>query len=266
LTQARRRHQVWTIDFKGWYRTRDGQRQEPLTVRDLWSRYVLAIRLLPDQSDGAARQALRRVFHQHGLPTAIRVDNGSPFGGLGALRLTRLSVWWQRLGIRVEFTRRARPGDNAAHEQMHGVYAREVAARPAQNRRGEQRRAERWRRCYNEQRPHAALGQRPPESRYERSPRCYPEKLAELVYPRGWKVRRVRSHGDIKWEGRLRFVGRAFVGERVGLRRLEEGQWAVYLGRLLIGHLHTSDLSGLRPAVWQRTSAIKGATRSRRTH
>jgi putative transposase len=252
LTCARRCHQVWSVDFKGWYRTGDGQRQEPLTIRDMWTRYVLAIRLLPDQSDARVRAAFRRVFAQHGLPEIIRVDNGSPFAGLGALRLTRLSVWWTRLGIRVEFTRRARPGDNAAHEQTHGVYAREVAADPGANRRSEQRRAERWRQQYNQQRPHAALGGRSPSSRYARSPRAYPARLAEWVYPPGWSVRRVRSHGDIKWRGRLRFVGRAFVGERIGLKSLGAGQWAVYLGTLLIGHLHARDTSGLRAAFWQR--------------
>jgi putative transposase len=130
LTVSRRRHEVWTVDFKGWYRTGDGQRQEPLTVRDLHSRYLLAVRLLPDQSEAAAHDALVRIFRAHGLPEAIRVDNGVPFGGKGALGLTRLSVWWLRLGIRVEFTRRARPGDNAGHEQMHGLYAREVAPTP----------------------------------------------------------------------------------------------------------------------------------------
>jgi transposase InsO family protein len=255
LTCGRRPHQVWTVDFKGWYRTADGQRQEPLTIREMWSRYVLAIRLLPDQSDTQVRRAFGRVFAQHGLPKIIRVDNGSPFAGLGALRLTRLSVWWLRLGIRVEFTRRARPGDNAAHEQMHGLYAREVAADPGANRRSEQRRAERWRRQYNEQRPHAALRQQPPGVRYTRSSRAYPSQLAEWGYPPHWNVRRVRSHGDIKWQGRLRFIGRAFVGERVGLKVLGTEQWAVYLGTLLIGHLHAKEASGLRPAFWQRPPA-----------
>ena len=128
LTRACRRHQVWSVDFKGWYRTDDGQRQEPLTIREMWTRYVLAIRLLPDQSDAAVRAVFTRVFREHGLPEAIRVDNGAPFGGCGALGLTRLSAWWERLKIRVEFTRRARPGDNAAHEQMHGLYARVSSA------------------------------------------------------------------------------------------------------------------------------------------
>jgi putative transposase len=252
LTRACRLHQVWTVDFKGWYRTADGQRQDPLTIREMWTRYVLAIRLLGDQSDARARAVFTRVFRQHGLPEAIRVDNGAPFGGCGALGLTRLSAWWERLGIRVEFTRRARPGDNAAHEQMHGLYAREVASRPGANRRSEQRRAERWRQEYNERRPHAALGQRAPAAGYRRSRRPFEPELAKLVYPQGWEVRRVRPKGEIKWQGRLRNIGRAFIGEKVGLKVLGEGQWAVYLGPLLLGHLHREDAAGIRPAQWRR--------------
>jgi hypothetical protein len=145
---------------------------------------------------------------------------------------------------------------------MHGVYAREVAADPGANRRSEQRRAERWRKQYNEQRPHAALGQRPPSARYIHSPRPYPAKPAEWVYPAHWAVRRVRSHGDIKWQGRLRFLGRPFVGERVGLKVLGAGQWEVYLGSLLIGHLHIKDTSGMRPAFWQRKPAKRTKKRS----
>lgn len=252
LTVPCRRHQVWTVDFKGWYRTGDGERQEPLTVRELRWRYVLAIRLLPDQSDARVRSVFRRVFGAHGLPEAIRVDNGAPFGGKGALGLTRLSVWWLRLGIRVEFTRRARPGDNAGHEQMHGLYAREVAAEASADRRREQRRIDRWRQEYNEQRPHEALGQRPPGAGYRPSRRVYPQRLAELVYPKGWSVRRVRPHGDIKWGGRLRFIGRAFAGEKVGIKTLPEGRWQVYLGKLLIGELHAADPTSMRPAQWDR--------------
>ncbi|MEA3207628.1 MAG: hypothetical protein QOE70_685 [Chthoniobacter sp.] len=252
LTVPRRRHEVWTVDYKGWYRTGDGQRQEPLTVRELHTRYLLAIRLLPDQSDAAARAAFVPIFRQHGLPQAIRVDNGAPFGGQGALGLTRLSVWWQRLGIRVEFTRRARPGDNAGHEQMHGLYAREVAATAAPDRAREQRRAERWRKQYNERRPHAALGQRCPATRYAPSPRVYPGSLPPLRYALDYSVRWVRPKGEIKWGGRLRYIGRAFARERVGLRALGEGVWAVYLGSLLIGELHAKDAAGMRPAHWQR--------------
>jgi transposase InsO family protein len=254
LTVPQRLHQVWTVDFKGWWRTRDGQRQEPLTIREGYSRYLLAIRLLPNQSDLAVRAVFREVFRVEGLPEAIRVDNGVPFSGKGPLGLTRLSVWWWRLGTRVEFTRKGRPGDNAGHEQMHGLLEREVVRQAAAaNRKVEQRRVEAWRREYNQVRPHEALGQRPPSSQYQRSPRRYAGEPKPLVYPSAWAVRRVRSAGDIKWQGRLRSIGRAFVGERVGLESQGPGQWKVYLGSLCIGELRASDPGSMRPAQWQRS-------------
>lgn len=252
LTVPTRCNQVWTVDFKGWFRTADAVRQEPLTVRDLFSRYGLCLRLLSHQDDGAVRRVMQRLFRQRGLPEAIRVDNGAPFGGNGALGLSRLSVWWMRLGIRVEFTRRARPGDNAHHEQFHGCYQREVVAAGAAHRRAMQRRSTRWLAQYNHQRPHEALGQRTPAQLYGPSGRMYPPGLPALKYPHRWEGRRVRNRGHIKWRGRLRFIGRAFVGQSVGLQALGSGLQAVYLGKLLIGHLHDQDPGGLRPARWSR--------------
>lgn len=121
LRRARECNEVWSVDFKGWFRTGDGRRCDPLTVRDMRSRFVLAVELLPNQSEAGVRRALLPIFRRYGLPKALRVDNGAPFGGKGALGLSRLSVWWLRLGIAVEFTRRAHPQDNGAHEQMHRV-------------------------------------------------------------------------------------------------------------------------------------------------
>jgi putative transposase len=251
LTTPRRRHQVWTVDFKGWFRTADGQRQEPLTVREAKGRFLLELRLLPDQSDAATRRAMTPLFRRAGLPAIIRVDNGAPFGGKGALGLSRLSVWWLRLGIKVEFTRRARPGDNAAHEQLHRCYKAEVLNPPAADRRAQQRRSDRWRHDYNHLRPHEALGQRVPARCYRPSPRRWPQRLPELRYPHGVLLRRVRPHGDIKWQGRLRFIGRAFVGQTLGLKKRSAHHWQIFFGTLLIGELHAKDAAGMRPAHWQ---------------
>jgi hypothetical protein len=240
------------VDFKGWFRTADGQRQEPLTVRDLFSRYGLCVHLLPNQDDRPVRQACQRPFRQRGLPGIIRVDNCSPFAGKGALGLSRLSVWWLRLSIRVEFTWRARPGDNAGREQFHDCYQREIVAEGGPQRRVMQRRSNRWLANYNQDRPHEALGQRTPADVYRPSHRLYPKSLSPLAYPKTWEVRRVRNRGHIKWQGRLRFIERAFVRQSVGLQPLATGLQTVYLGKLLIGHLHDHDPAGMRPAHWNR--------------
>lgn len=257
LTRPTRPNQVWTVDFKGWFRTADGQRQEPLTVRDLFSRFGLCVRLLPSQDDARVRQVFQRLFRQRGLPASIRADNGSPFAGTGALGLSRLSVWWLRLGIRVEFTRRARPGDNAAHEQFHGCYQRQVVATGGSHRRSMQPRSTRWLRDYNQDRPHEALNQRTPAEVYRPSRRPYPRVLPPLVYPKAWGLRRVRNRGQVHWQGRLQFIGRAFVGQRLGFKPTGEQQGEVYLGKQLIGQLHSKDAGGLRPAHWQRQESLK---------
>lgn len=241
-------NQVWTIDFKGWFRTGDGKRCEPLTVRDLFSRYVLTVVLLPNQSDAAVRRAMVRIFRRYGLPKIIRVDNGAPFGGKGALGLSRLSVWWLRLGIAVEFVRPAHPEDNGAHEQMHRVLRTDVAKPPAPSMAAQKRRVRAWTRCYNQVRPHEALGQRVPAQIYWPSNRPMPVQLSPAQYPRGWERRRVRNRGHLKWHGRERFIGRAFVGQLMGLKKLTAGIHEVYLDGHLIGVLHHRDAGGMRPA------------------
>ncbi len=221
LRVARRCNEVWSVDFKGWFRTGAGGRCEPLTVRDMHSRFVLA--------------------------QAIRVDNGAPFGGKGALGLSRLSVWWLRLGIAVEFIRRAHPQDNGAHEQMHRILKADIAAPPARSLRAQKRGIGVWIARYNTERPHEALGQEVPARFYRPSPRRMPRRPRPAKYPGSWKVRRVRNRGHIKWEGRQRFIGRAFVGELVGLKNLADGSHEVYLERHLIGVLYGQDLAGMRP-------------------
>src|ERR1051325_1022690 len=122
LRPARCCHDIWTVDFKGWYRTGDGRRVEPLTVRDLYSRYILEIKLLRRQSLAQTRMEFKQLFRTHGLPKSIRCDNGTPFGGAGPTGLTRLSAWWVKLGIEVEFISPGRPDENGAHEQFHRIY------------------------------------------------------------------------------------------------------------------------------------------------
>jgi len=255
LTVPQRPNQVWTVDFKGWFRTGDGQRVDPLTVRDGFSRYLLGIRLLRHRHQRVHRY-FQRLFAHYGLPGIIRVDHGPPFAGDGALDWSRLSVWWVSLGIRVEFTGRARPQDNAAHEQMHRVDQVEVARPPAPTPAAQQRRTDRWRRHYHWERPHEALGQRVPAELYRRSRRRYRPRLRPVRYPRTWRTVRVTASGYVRWRGRLRVIGRALGGQRVGFKPVAAGVQEVYFLDHLIGLLVDTDRGGMRPAHWSKAPAL----------
>ena len=252
LSLARRSNHVWTVDFKGWFRTGNGQRVDPLTVRDARSRYILRVCLLRDQRWEPVRRIFLRLFRQNGYPAVIRCDNGRPFGSNGPAGLTCLSAWWTALGIRVEFIAPGHPEQNGAHEQMHRVLKAETTQRPARRLLAQQRRTDRWVRVYNRIRPHEALGQRAPAEVYR--PRPGAPRCPVVNYPKGWAVRRVRTSGQIKWQGRRRFVGEAFAGYPVGFKPKGQGRWAVYFGSLLIGELRSSDAGGMRVARYAHRS------------
>jgi putative transposase len=252
LTRARAANQVWTADFKGWFRTGNGQRVEPLTVRDLFSRYLLVVRLLPDQRWQPTKAVFMQLFKHYGLPRVIRTDNGGPFASTGPAGLSRLSAWWTALGIRVEFTRPGHPEDNGAHEQMHRVFKAETTSPVAATRQGQQHRTTCWVNYYNRVRPHQALGQAVLELWYGKNPRGARKRRPVLHYPATWLPRQVRSNGEIRWRGRKRFIGEAFVRRRIGLKRLKRGVHAVYFAHLLIGHLHDNDPGAMRPVAYRR--------------
>jgi len=247
-------NEVWTVDFKGWFRALNGQRCEPLTVRDLKSRYGLLVHLLPDQKLPRVQWLFGRLFARAGLPWRLRSDNGGPFASHGPAGLSRLSAWWISLGIQVEFTRPARPQDNGSHEQWHRELKADTTRPAAASRVAQQARTTRWLRHYNEARPHEALEQTVPARHFHHSRRPYRGPQPPR-YPATWKIRRVRSNGEIRWQGRRRFVGEAFVGYRLGLRRWRRGIWRVYFYHVLLGELHEQDAGSMRPAVYHHRGA-----------
>jgi len=252
LSEAKAPNEVWTADFKGWFRTGDGNKVEPLTVRDLASRYILAICFMSGQNVDRTRAQFECIFQKYGLPLKIRVDNGSPFGSKGALGLTRLSAWWLKLGIEVEFIEPGHPEQNAAHEQFHRVYQEETVAVPAPTPRAQKARSNQWCWVYNHERPHEGLGMEVPAKIYRRSRRRLPQNLKAWRYKKGWESRLVRGHGLISFNGRSRFVGEAFEGERVGLKQEPPGVWKVYFGPHLIGELWDADTQGIRSVVYRK--------------
>ena len=217
---------LWCIDFKGWFRTGDGRRCDPLTLSDADSRFLLLCRHVSPDTAGVA-PLVDAALKDYGLPLAIRSDNGPPFAGRGAGGLTRLAVKWIKLGIRLERTDPASPQQNGRHERMHATLKAETADPPAETLAAQQRRFQRFRRDFNTERPHEALGQQTPDSRYQASPRPYPRRIEDPVYDAEHAVRRVRSNGEIKWRGERLFLAEALVGEPVGIAETETGHWLV---------------------------------------
>jgi transposase InsO family protein len=212
--------QEWCCDFKGWFRTADGRRCDPLTVSDSASRYLIAAQIV-SPTTGGVQPVFEALFAEHGLPEAIRCDNGPPFGAPAPGGLSRLSVWWLKLGVRPHFIRPASPQDNACHERMHRTLKAQTAQPPAANPVEQQQRLNAFRDHFNNERPHEALAQRPPVELWRAPQRPMPHRLITAQYGDDHQVRAVRSNGEIKWRGQLVFIGPAFVGEPVGLAPLD---------------------------------------------
>jgi transposase InsO family protein len=230
---------VWTADYKGWIRNGDGTRCEPLTIADTYSRYLLACRGFEGVGYCGARREFERVFREYGLPKAIRTDNGAPFSYSHAIAgLSALSVWWIQLGIELERTRPGKPQDNGSHERMHRTLKADAMQRPRSNMKAQQRAFDRFRKEYNELRPHESLGQKPPARFYSASPRRFPSKVTEPEYPLHFEVRRVQRDGQFKWHGEIYFVSQTLRRLPIGLERIDEDCWKIYFGPLAIGELN----------------------------
>ena len=228
---------VWSADFKGWFRTADGMRCDPATISDNYSRMLLACTIVPPQTP-PLRQVFERTFQEYGLPLVLRTDNGAPFASVGAGGLSRLAVWWVRLGITLERTAPAHPEQNGRHERMHRTLKAACCQPPAATPAAQQARFAAWQTEYHYRRPHEALGQVPPARQYQPSPRPYPTRLPELVYPDRTLVRHVHSRGEIQWQGGHIFLSEALIGETVGIRDRAQG-WEVSFGPIYLGILDT---------------------------
>src|ERR1700758_395134 len=238
-------NEVWTVDFKGWWKIKEA-RCEPWSVRDEYSRYVLELRKLEDGRSQTVQRSFERLFERHGLPEAIRSDNGAPFASVQALHgLSRLSAWWVALGIDLERGRPAHPQDNGGHERLHRDIAKELeslgqGATPEA--------LELWREEFNRERPHEALGMRCPAELYRDSSRTYHTAEVQLSYP-GMARRLVDKNGKLSWNGQKVFLSGSLAGWEVGLQRTEKDQLEIWFGRLLLGHLDPQEVSFLRSEV-----------------
>ena len=229
---------IWSADFKGQFKTLDGIYCHPLTVQDGTSRFLLGCQGLLGTTYAASRLVFTRVFREFGLPQRIRTDNGVPFASVALGRLSRLSIWWIKLGIVPELIEPSSPQQNGRHERMHRDLKAETTIPPAGNRSAQQRRFNDFRQYFNHVRPHEALDQRPPASVYEPSPRPFPSKLQLPDYPAHFETRKVSTNGGIKWRARWVNVSHLLGGEYIGLEEVACGIWAVYFGPVSLGWLH----------------------------
>ena len=245
--KATQPNEVWTVDFKGWWKDREGLRVEPLTVRDEYSRMLLEMRALESARTETVQACFERLFERHGLPGAIRSDNGSPFASVRAvLGLSRLSAWWLALGINLERSRPGCPQDNGAHERMHRDIRRELES----GRIGREQSAfDLWREEYNTERPHEALGMRVPAEMYAASARKYEGTPTDIDYG-GMETRKVQPvSGVIGYRKEKIMITTAVGGWSVGLSPQTNGIVEVWFSKLLLGHIdpETSSFQAARP-------------------
>lgn len=232
---------LWTIDFKGQFKTRNGVYCYPLTVLDLHSRYLLACKGYLDTKTKGAWSTLKALFREFGLPKGVRSDNGTPFASTGLHGLCRLNVWLMRLGITHQRIRPASPQENGAHERMHLTLKRGACVPARTNLSAQQRAFNSFVHEYNEERPHEALDNDTPASRYRSSPRPYPERLTPIEYPGHFLVKRVTSAGTIRFRRKLVYVSVALEDELIAFEESADGLWMVYFGDFLLATMDERD-------------------------
>jgi putative transposase len=235
LSHAAGPNDVWCVDFKGHFSTGDGTRCHPLTISDAHSRYLIRCQGLRQADGESVRPIFEWAFRQYGLPLAIRSDNGAPFASRAVAGLSRLSLWWVKLGIVPDRIEPGQPQQNGRHERMHLTLKQETASPPASTWRKQLERFDGFRERYNQIRPHEALGMATPASVYEPSPRAYPSREPEVSYPAGWVVRKVDCSGDFYWKHQHVFLSEVMSGELVGLEPVDNRYWRLHFGPVWLG-------------------------------
>jgi len=242
LAHADGPNRVWCADFKGWFRTGDGERIDPLTISDAFSRYLLRCQAV-EKTDSMRIQAIfEAAFREYGMPEAIRTDNGTPFASSAIAGLSRLAVWWMKLGIVPERIDAGHPEQNGRHERMHRTLKQETAMPPSANRREQQQRLERFCQEYNQVRPHEALAMQTPASVYAPSARSFPSHLPEPEYPHTMLVRSVRRQGAFHWKNQDVFLSEVLWGERIGLLPEDDDRYTIYFAQFPIARFDSRQL------------------------
>jgi transposase InsO family protein len=254
FSACREPNDIWCVDFKGQFATSDGRTCYPLTVMDAASRYLLACVGFHEPTAANVQGVFVELFRKFGLPKAIRSDNGEPFASVSrAAGLTRLSAWWARLGIKLERIDPGKPQQNGRHERMHLTLKQATCSPPRSTLGWQQRAFDRFRREYNEVRPHQSLKLETPASLYRSSARRYPEILPELHYP-FCDVHLVRPDGTILFNKRKQLVTTSLAGEFIGLQSLDDRYVQVFYANVMLGFIDAqrAEYGLVRPKIHRR--------------
>lgn len=253
-------NRIWCADFKGDFKTGDHKRCYPLTVTDAFSRMLLRCTALKSTKTVRVQPVFESVFREFGLPERIRTDNGTPFASRGAGGLSRLSIWWLKLGIRHERIEPGHPEQNGRHERMHRTLKQETLRPPASSMRTQQMRFDAFQSEFNHERPHEGIDDKTPASRYTSSEREFPRRLSTIEYSSGFTVRRVAASGRIRWKSALVTSGHALEGESIGIE-VGDSLHHVFFGDVRLGFLDDErpELGLVRPPVtcWARVKRRK---------
>ena len=242
LAHAHGANRVWCADFKGWFRTGDQERIDPLTISDAHSRFLLRCQAVEKTDTTRVQAIFEAAFREYGMPEAIRTDNGAPFASQAIAGLSRLAVWWIKLGITPERIAAGHPEQNGRHERMHRTLKQETAQPPAANRRKQQQALDHFREEYNRVRPHEALEMQTPAAVYQPSPRAFPVQVSEPEYPETMLVRSVRRKGHFRWKKHDVFLSEVLWSERVGLLPEDERWFTIYFAQYPIARFDSQQL------------------------
>jgi len=232
---------LWTADFKGQFRTRDGIYCYPLTIADQHTRFLMACHGLLSTKGQGVRPVFDRLFREYGLPRAIRTDNGVPFATTGIHGFSQLNVWWLRLGIQHQRILPGQPQQNGAHERMHKTLKGDAIRPPRATLAAQQRAFNHFRGLYNNERPHKFLRGRTPGSLYRPSRRGYAGELPPIEYPGHFLVKRITNAGTFRFKKRLLFIAKSLQQHTIGLEEIADGIWSIHFCRVLVGRLDERD-------------------------
>jgi putative transposase len=254
---------IWGADYKGQFRLGNGEYCFPQTVSDLDARYLLGCDGHQQVSKDMTKAHFTGLFHTYGLPRRIRTDNGAPFASNALGRLSGLSVWFIMLGIYPELIEPGQPQQNGIHERMHRTLKQETTHPPARNMQLQQKKFDEFRKEFNEQRPHEALGMKRPAEVYRPSPRAMPERIETYDYPKNNLVRRVSRCGTIRVFGNQVFVSQTLNEDFVALEEVDDGVYDLFFCFYLIGRyeLRTNTIHDIITKVPMSLSKAEGPSR-----